>query len=124
MAGFRSPLFLLSLASSGEVAGYRSALPLPPLGVPSEGEQAGYRGALPIPSLGAGGQEQAGYATPLPLYGIWAGDPIDPPEPEPSAIKGGGDDWYGDRYFEEKFAVILAVAQRRGYGGMFGVSNE
>lgn len=123
MAGFRSPLFVLSLSSGGERAGYRSALPVPIFGVPDDTpEQVGFRGPLPIPSLGAGGEERAGFITPLPFYFGYAGEPIDPPIIIPEKRRGGGG--YGGNEEDDILAVVLAVAQRRGYGGFFGVIDE
>lgn len=92
MAGFNSPLFLLGLGGTGEKAGFRSPLPIPPLGADAE--------------------ERAGFASPLPFYFGYAGEFI-PPDPEPTGrvqLRGGSRIFEED---EEVLAVIMAAALHR-----------
>jgi len=70
VAGYLSPLLLLGLGAGSERAGFRSPLPLPPFGADAEGV--------------------AGYATPLPIYFGYAGEPAVPPEPPPTFLGRGG----------------------------------
>ena len=94
MAGFKSPLFLLGLGATGQ--------------------QVGYRNALPIPPFGARAEQQAGFATPLPLPFGWAGEEIPLPPEIVERIKGGGDRIREDD--EEILAVIMAAALHRDGG--------
>jgi hypothetical protein len=112
--GFSSPLFLLGLGAGSERAGFRSPLPVPPFGaLPDAAEQAGFRNPLPLPPFGAGADERAGFATPLPFYFGYAGEPIEPPEPPIPIVTQRGTGWI-DRDDEEVLAVIFAAAQRWG----------
>jgi hypothetical protein len=92
VAGVNSPLFLLGLGGTGERAGFRSPLPVPPLGADAE--------------------ERAGFASPLPFYFGYAGEFI-PPEPEPVRVpsRGGNNQQYDED--EEVLAVIMAAALHR-----------
>jgi hypothetical protein len=56
----------------------------------------------------------AGFATPLPFYFGYAGEPIEPPEPEPDRIIKGGGGGILYREDEEILAVILAASRRWG----------
>lgn len=88
MGGFKSPLFVLGLASGGIQAGFRTPLPVFPGG--SAGIQAGFRTVLPLFPLGA-------VAT-----------------PEEGRRKGSGRLFIDD---EEILAVIMAISVRDSYRG-------
>lgn len=86
MPGFRGPLFVLGLGATAQQAGFRSPLPVPPIGVESTG-QAGFRNPLPVPPIGGEGAIQAGYIGPVPLVNLGATGAVVDPVPK---FKGGG----------------------------------
>ena len=83
-AGFRGPLFLLSLSAAAAVSqgGYQNPLPVPPLSGSSGPGQAGFVSAIPVVNLGGNAVEKAGFIGPVPVVNLGAGEAI---EPEPAA---------------------------------------
>lgn len=110
MAGFKSPLFLLGLSATGETAGFRSPLPVPPVAGGSA-DQAGFNSPLPVPPIGGGGIETAGFIGPLPVLNLGAGEPIIvEPEEERRRTSKNRINWKHVLQDDEDILTIIMVA--------------
>lgn len=106
MAGFRGPLFLLSLSAQSAQAGFRNPLPIPPVSGTSDAVQAGFRNPLPIPPLGGTDDVvQAGFIGPLPILNLGGRTPDDRP------TGGGPSDGAVRDPLQDDEEVIILVAQ-------------